>query len=102
MVQLVKSPPANTGDTQDVGSIPGSGRSSGEEKWQLIPVSLPRKFHGQKSLAGFSPWGRKESDITEYHVISSLWYRNKDASGLVKHISQFQQSKLRNSNNVTY
>ena len=32
VTQLVKNPPANAGDTRDVGSIPGSGRSSGEEK----------------------------------------------------------------------
>ena len=29
------------------------------------PVFLPREFHGQRSLAGYSPWGRKESDTTE-------------------------------------
>ena len=29
------------------------------------PVFLPGKFHGQRSLAGYSPWGRKESDTTE-------------------------------------
>ena len=29
-------------------------------------VSLPAKFHGQRSLAGYSPWGRKESDTTEH------------------------------------
>ena len=81
-----EDPPANAGDTTDVGSIPGSGRPSGEEKRQLIPGFLTRKFRGQKSPAGFSPWGREESDITEYHVVSSLWYRNKDAHGLVKHI----------------
>ena len=34
-------------------------------KWQPTPVSLPGKFHGQRSLAGYSPWGRKESDMTE-------------------------------------
>ena len=34
-------------------------------KGQPTPVSLPGKFHGQKSLAGYSPWGRKESDMTE-------------------------------------
>ena len=34
-------------------------------KWQPIPVFLPREFHGQRSLAGYSPWGRKESDTTE-------------------------------------
>ena len=29
------------------------------------PVLLTGKFHGQKSLVGCSPWGRKESDTTE-------------------------------------
>ena len=33
-------------------------------KWQPTPVSLPGKSHGQKSLAGCSPWGRKESGTT--------------------------------------
>ena len=30
-----------------------------------IPLFLPGEFHGQRSLAGYSPWGRKESDTTE-------------------------------------
>ena len=34
-------------------------------KWQHTPVFLPGKFHGQRSVAGYSPWGRKESDMTE-------------------------------------
>ena len=29
------------------------------------PVFLPGKSHGEKSLAGYSPWGSKESDVTE-------------------------------------
>ena len=29
------------------------------------PVFLPGKYHGQRSLAGYSPWGRKKSDTTE-------------------------------------
>ena len=29
------------------------------------PVFLPGKSHGQRSLVGYSPWGRKESDTTE-------------------------------------
>ena len=29
------------------------------------PVFFPGKFHGQRSLVGFSPWGRKELDMTE-------------------------------------
>ena len=34
-------------------------------KWQPIPVFLPGKSHGQRSLKGYSPWGHKESDTTE-------------------------------------
>ena len=35
-------------------------------KWQPPPVLLPGKFHGLRSLVGYSPWGRKESDTTEW------------------------------------
>ena len=45
-------------NVEDPGSAPGSGRSPGE-------VFLPGESHGQRSLAGSSPWGRKESDTTE-------------------------------------
>ena len=34
-------------------------------KWQPTPVLLPGKFHGLRSLVGYNPWGRKESDTTE-------------------------------------
>ena len=34
-------------------------------KWQPTPVFLPRKFHGQRSVLGYTPWGGKESDTTE-------------------------------------
>ena len=34
-------------------------------EWQHIQVFLPGKFHGQRSLVGYSPWGHKESDTTE-------------------------------------
>ena len=34
-------------------------------EWLPTPVFLPGEFHGQKSLAGCSPWGHKESDMTE-------------------------------------
>ena len=35
-------------------------------KWQPTPVFLPRKFHRQRSLVGYNPWSRKESDTTEH------------------------------------
>ena len=34
-------------------------------KWQPTPVFLPGEFHGLRSLAGYSPWSCKESDMTE-------------------------------------
>ena len=47
-------------------STPGSGWSLGEGKGKPTPaVLLPGKFHGQKSLAGYNAWRRKESDGTE-------------------------------------
>ena len=58
---VVKNPPANAGD---VSSILGPGRSQ-RRKWQPTLVLLLGKFHGQKSLVGYSPWGRKELDMTE-------------------------------------
>ena len=100
----------------DPGSVPGSGRSSGEgigypfqyswvslvaqmvknllaiqetqvqslgredpwrRTWQPTPVFLPGEAHGQRSLAGYSSWGCKESDMTERlsiakHIIYKL------------------------------
>ena len=58
----VKASACNAGD---LGSIPGSGRSPWRRKWQLTPVFLPGESHGQRSLVGHSPRGRKESDMTE-------------------------------------
>ena len=34
-------------------------------QWQPTPVLLPGKSHGLRSLLGYSPWGRKEPDMTE-------------------------------------
>ena len=43
----------------DPGSIPW------RREWLPTPVFLPGEFYGQKSLAGYIPWGRKESDLTD-------------------------------------
>ena len=34
-------------------------------KWQPTTIFLPGESHGQRSLMGYSPWGCKESDMTE-------------------------------------
>ena len=49
---------------------PWVGKIPWNRKWQPIPVFLPGKFHRQRSLEGYSPWGRKESDMTEWLTLS--------------------------------
>ena len=46
-------------------------------KWQPTPVFLPGEFHGQRSLVGYTPWGRKESDMTEQLTLSHHAKRKK-------------------------
>ena len=60
-----RNPPDNAGDPRDIGQIPGSGTVPWRRKWQPTPVFLLGKFHGQRNLAGYSPWSHKESDRTE-------------------------------------
>ena len=60
--RAIKNTPANAGNT---GSIPWSGRSLGEGNGNPLQYSfLLGKSHGQRSIAGSSPWGRKESGRT--------------------------------------
>ena len=61
---MVKNPPVNAEDTGDAGSIPGLGRSSGGGNGNPLQYSCLENPHGQRSLVGYSPWGRKESDTT--------------------------------------
>ena len=49
----------------DPGLIPGFRKISWRREGLPAPVFLPGEFHGQRSLAGYSPWGRKELDTTE-------------------------------------
>ena len=54
---------------------PWVGKIPWRRKWQSTPVLLPGKSHGQRSLVGYSLWGRKESDATEqlhFHVMCQL------------------------------
>ena len=47
------------------GFDPWVGKIPWRRAWQPIPVFPPGESHGQRSLVGYSPWGRKESDTTE-------------------------------------
>ena len=51
--------------------------SPGEGAWQSTPVFLSGESHEQRSLEGYSPWGCKESDTTEW---LTLWRKNLNAS----------------------
>ena len=48
------------------GFNPSVGKIPWRMKWQLTPVFLPGEFHEQRSLVGPTPWGCKESDMTEH------------------------------------
>ena len=69
MALVVKNLPANVGDMRHGFSL-WFGKISWGRAWQSRPVFLPEEFHGQKSLAGYSPWGHKESDMTEKLTLS--------------------------------
>ena len=66
MALVVRSPPASSGDTGDMGSIPGLGRSAGEGNGNPLQYSCLGKSYGERSLVGYSPWGLKELDMTEH------------------------------------
>ena len=82
---VIKNPPASAGGTGNVGSIPESGRSSGEGNGN---PHLPGKFQVQRSLAGYCQWGHnwvkfgcKIPDIYNFHKCSSPPF---PTSGLAK------------------
>ena len=62
---VVKNPLANSGDVRVVGSMAGLGRSPGGGHGNPLQCSCLENLHGQRSLEGYSPWGRKELDMTE-------------------------------------
>ena len=61
MAQMVKHLSA----VQETKFNPWVGTIPWRRKWQPTPVLLPGKSHGWRSLVGYSPWGCKESDMTE-------------------------------------
>ena len=63
---VVKNLLANAGDARYAGLIPRLGRFPWSRKWQPIPIFLPGKSHGRRSLVGYSPRGCKELDMTEH------------------------------------
>ena len=64
VVLVVKNLPANAGDRR--GFSPWVWKIPWRRAWQPTPVFLPGESHGERSLVGYSPWGCKESDVTEW------------------------------------
>ena len=60
-----KESACNAGAAGDAISIPGSGRSPGGGHGNPLQYSCLENPHGQRSLLGYSPWGRLELDMTE-------------------------------------
>ena len=74
-------------------------------KWQHAPVFLPGKFHGQRSLVGYSPWGHKELNMNEHKLFYLFAYfpsmplyintmRAKFLSNLFIHISSYPEDSM--------
>ena len=62
---VVKNPPANAGDIRDAGWIPVLGRSLGGRHGNPLQYSCLENPMDRMSLAGYSPSGHRESDMTE-------------------------------------
>ena len=71
----------------DPGLIPGWGRSPGEGNGNPLQYSCLENPHGQRSLAGYSLWGHKESDVTE-RLTLSLFQHLRPTSYLLSDIKQ--------------
>jgi len=58
---VIKNLPASAGDAD---LIPEFGKIPWRKKWQPTPVFLPGEPHEQRNLVGFSPWGLKETQLS--------------------------------------
>ena len=56
-------------------------------KWQPTPVFMPGESHGQRSPVGYSPWGRKESDMNER--LTHIYYESNIRRGTVVNESHY-------------
>ena len=71
---VVKNLPAKAEDISDVGSNLWVGKILGRRKWQPNPVFLPGKSHGQRTLAGHSPWvAKSQTQLERLSTHSCTW-----------------------------
>ena len=84
---VVRNSPASAWETKDASFNPWVRKIPWSRKWQSIPVFLSAESHGQGSLAGYSPRGLKDLNMTEYGYkqakpisklikLKNVWIRN--------------------------
>ena len=62
---VVKNASASAGDVRDVGLLPQSGKSPGEENGNALQYSCLENSMDRGSLVGYSPWGSKETQLND-------------------------------------
>ena len=88
------------------GFNPWVGKIPWRRKWQPTPVLLPGESHGGRSLVGYSPWGHKESDMTErlylltYQTVTHLPYCNRGFPFFL--VLYFIESQVKFRKNLCY
>ena len=91
VVLMINNLLANEGDVKDMdsGFNPWIGKIPWRRAWQPTPVFLPGESYGQRSLAGNSPWGHKDLDMTEAieHACTSLLNQLPTPDVFTSHIS---------------
>ena len=70
------------------------GKNPWRRKWQPTPIFLPGKFHGQRSLAGYLPWDRKESNMTQRLTLHKMLYKNPEINWKYQFVHVHAQSCL--------
>ena len=86
---------------EDPGSTPWVGKISWRREWQPTPVFLPGESHGQRRLVGYSPWGRKESDMTE-ELTLSLFFPTSGGNHFIMYINIKLLCCLLETNTILY
>ena len=98
VVLVLKNLLANAGGIRHAGSIPGLGRSPGEGNSNPLQYSCLEKSHGQRSLVGYSPWGGKESAMTErltLFTFTKALYRASLVAQMVKRLPEMWETQVR-------
>ena len=79
------------------GFNPWVGKLPWRRAWQPTPVFLPGESHGQRSLAGYSPWGCRESDATERLTLNTYICQQVDDRYVLEIIRGYELLKIVNS-----